>query len=168
MLKLKSGRVVFFEGIVGMTMEGKNLVIELATKEQIELAGITLEEMVERRNEYFQELAVKGSISEDFGNKVYAKLKDELQLAISTLQSATIAYETSATLANRASHTLVQTSDAVDVKAEKLFKKSATVAERAATRFSGSVDRITSETLEPAVSKLVGQVDKLATELEHI
>ena len=168
MLKLKSGRIVFFEGIVGMQMEGQTLVIELATKEKIELAGVSVEDMLQRRSDYYAEISATGAVTANFGNKVYLKLEDELEQSIRTLQTATIAYNSSAELANKASEVMVNTSNKVDAKAGRLFHKSEGIANNAASSFQASIEDTVKNSVIKSATKLAVIANTLEDEMKYL
>lgn len=166
MLKLTSGRIVYFEGIVAIRALSEGVQITLANQEVIDLAGITVEEFNERRATYFGELAIKGKVTEEFGTKVVAKLQKELEQTIETLQTATLAYNASAELANAASHNLKHTSDQVDSKAVCVFNTARDTLRQSADRFSVAVSDIRENTLQPTMDKFQKQVKILEEELK--
>ena len=134
MIKLKTGKIVFFEGIMSMYQSGEVLCLVTADGNTIKLRNEKLEDMIEARNDYFAQMYATGAVSAEFGNQTLGKLKDEAETLISTLQAATTAYNSSAELANAASVTLANTSEKVDRKSQRVFKDSEIKANDAAKR----------------------------------
>lgn len=175
MITFKSGRKVFFENIVSVKQEGSTLILELSNKERIQLKSLSEEEFLKQRRDYFAELAAQGEITKDFGLKVVDQLSSELETAITTLQTATIAYETSAALANTASTTLANTSDRVDVAADKIFTEAKSTANKAAERFERDINNsaqnlkeVTRGKIFKAAEDLQNLIGKLSAELDYL
>ena len=169
MLKLKSGRVIFFESISSVfTDSNGSLIVELPSKEQLEFGNLTMEQFIERRNNYFAEIAIRGEVTEEFGTKIVHQLKEELATAIATLQTATIAYETSASLANTASTALKVSSESIVATADNVFTDVTKQTKKSATKFGNDIDTIYRDKIKSVVSKLQEQVGKLESEIAFI
>ena len=148
-ITFRSGRTIFFENIVSVKdTQSQGLTLILSNKEQVQLKNLTKDEFLAQRREYFAQLAAQGEIK--------------------TLQTATIAYNTSASLANTASADLVATSARVESEARECFEDAKSISKTAAKDFKGSVESTVNGVISPVVQDLASTVLSLQKELDFI
>lgn len=168
MLRLSSGRTVFFEGIVGFKPVNGGIQIELATKERIDLANITEKDFMTRRSDYFQELQLHATVGEALTIAVLDKLQLRIEDTINKLNTVSIGYEKSAFNCKKSSDSLVGVTNKIVMDSSFMFDKVSEQTNRAAKEFKESTKKAVEKGITPALNQFKSQVDLLTQELLHI
>lgn len=166
MLRLSSGRVIFFEGITSFKKKSiKGIQIELNTKECIDLPGTSEEEFLTRRDDYFQELHTRSEVGEAVTLAVLDKLKDRITSTVNTLDAVSSSYQSSADKVTTAADSITTSTERLERNSSSAFNSVVAKADQAARKFTDTTDSVVEKKIKPMVSRLQKQVEALEAEL---